>query len=314
MAIFQGIGSKPLHKSAGTLTYRYVNGRVIVSQKRTGSIKSKSAARGFGGAVGTYNARIALFKCIMIFSRAHLSAIKAAFNPSKSGNSVNTFMRINYAALRDAWADQINMFFLGQEPTLAQLETALTSYVALEGHKAIYRAKRNGFEDVLLTAAWADLLRLTPLDKSQKVVAVSTANAANKFTISTDLPAIVYGSNMSYLQLQRDADGTIVDFKCDPCEMRTISWTDLLAMDVLTEPEKEAGTITFQGIASGYNGDVLFGTGTSNTGSGSGTGTDTGTGTGSDSGSGSGTGTGTGSDSGSGSGSGSGTPPDDGNI
>lgn len=260
MAIFQGIGSKPLRKSAGTQTYRYINGRVIVSQKRTGSDKSKLAARGFGGAVGTFNARIALFKCIMIFSRAHLSAIKAAFNPSKSGNYVNTFMHINYEALRDAWADQISMFYLGQEPTLAQLETALTAYVALPNHKPIYRAKRKGFEDVLLTSAWTDLLRLTPLDKSQKVVAVSTANAASKFTISTDLPAIVYGSNMSYLQLQRDADGTVVDYKCDPCEMRTISWADLLAMDVLTDPEKEAGTVTFQGIASGYDGNLLFGT------------------------------------------------------
>lgn len=259
MAIFQGIGSKPLRKSAGTQTYRYINGRVIVSQKRTGSEKSKLAARGFGGAVGTFNVRIALFKCIMIFSRAHLSAIKAAFNPSKSGNYVNTFMRINYAALRDAWADQIGMFYLGQEPTLVQLETALTSYVALEGHKPIYRAKRNGFEDMLLTAAWEDLLHLTPLDKSQKVVAVSNANAANKFVISTDVSATIYGSNMSYLRLQRDADGTVVDYKCDPCEIRTISWTDLLAMDVLTDPEKAAGTVTFQGIASGYNGDVLFG-------------------------------------------------------
>lgn len=261
MAIFQGIGSKPVKKSAGNLTYRYFNGRTVVSQKRTGSVKSKEAARGAAGAAGTYNTRVALFRCFQIFANAHLSAIKAAFNPSKSGNYVNDFIKVNYKALGLAWKQAVISMYNGTAVvTLEMLEAQLTAYVTAPGGAPIpvYRAKRTGFVEEFLTAAWEDTIVLTPLDTYQEIVSISSASSTGAWSVSKDVPAMISGANLSNLILHKTEDSTAVTLRISPKKYYVLDWATLTAIGGITTDEETAGIVNFGAIDNGYTSEVIW--------------------------------------------------------
>lgn len=261
MAIFHGLGTKQVNKSAGTLTYRYIKGRTVVSQKRTGSVASKTAARGAGGAQGTYNTRVALFKCFSIFATAHQSAIKAAFNPSKSGNAINTFIRVNYKAGAAAWKTAVSQLYNGTGTvTLADLEAQLTTYVGIPDNPnpPFYRAKRLGYEQVILDAAWSDTIVLQPIDTYQQVVSISTAAATGMWSVSKDLPAVIAGSNISYLIMAKASGSETVTLRIDPTQYKVLDWATLVALGGVSTEEETAGIVNFGSITNGFTGDVVW--------------------------------------------------------
>lgn len=143
-------------------------------------------------------------------------------------------------------------------------EAALTTYVTAQtygdaDHPKVYRAKRSGFEPQFLTAAWNDEIVLVPYDKSQRIVAISTAVDTGDFTISTDAPAVISGANMSALDILRVAEGgNVINYRREPSKQFTLTWDDLLAMDVLTADEIAAGTISLSSIRNAYTGATIW--------------------------------------------------------
>lgn len=266
MALVYSADGYRAKKSAGNKTYRYVNGNLVMSAKRTSSEASKAAARGFGGGSDTYNPRVALFKLIQLFAGAHLTAINAAFDASKSGNHVNVFMskNINYIPLMIAWKDEVSTLYNGGQVTLTDLETALTAYVTAQtygdsDHPKVYRAKRTGFEPQYLTAAWNDEIVLVPNDKSQRVVAISNAADTGDWSVSMDAPAVISGANMSALDINRTAvGGNVINLRRLPSNQFTLTWDDLVAMDVLTAEEIAAGTVSLSTIHNAYTGATIW--------------------------------------------------------
>lgn len=92
-------------------------------------------------------ARQTTFGLCTRFAKLHANSIKVSFNTTKYGSARNYFMKINYDALKSAFAE------LSASASDAAIETAVKTY-ATANPTEIYRVRRNGYPNVYLSGEW----------------------------------------------------------------------------------------------------------------------------------------------------------------
>lgn len=132
----------PVGRGSGQIgdTYlRQVRGRTIQCQMPT---RNKPITRS-----PLAIAHQTIFGLCTRFAKLHDTSIKVSFNTTKYGSARNYFMKVNYDALKLAFAD------LSASASDVDIDAAVKTY-STANPSAIYRVRRNGYPNVYLNGEW----------------------------------------------------------------------------------------------------------------------------------------------------------------
>ena len=147
MGIVRSMGVGKTRGSVGNMTYRVVRGRTISSEK----VSERPSTRG----IGSGSVQNALFGMVAMYADAHASDIQVSFNKTQYGSQRNYFMKLNFAALKNALLSLAGTAkATGALPSLDVIETAVSDYATSNPTKII-RVKLAGYDTKYLTGVWS---------------------------------------------------------------------------------------------------------------------------------------------------------------
>ena len=103
--------------------------------------------------------RQALFKLIQMHLKYHLPTIRQTFTPKGNGTPSNRYFSVNYKALTNALDVLADRYVAGEEITITDVETAISTY-ATENPTSILIASKKGYEEVFLSGPWPETITL----------------------------------------------------------------------------------------------------------------------------------------------------------
>ncbi len=128
--------------------------------------------------------RQAFFKMIQTHMRYHLRTIKQTFTPKGNGTPSNQYYSVNNKALTNALAALADRLVNGEDVTLNEIESAISTYAASHP-QAIKIAKMSGYQDVFLSGAWPATITLNALAGDNTVIIIVAENGTTT-TINPD--------------------------------------------------------------------------------------------------------------------------------
>lgn len=178
-----GIG----RKSSGT-----IDGITYITRK--GMTYARSAPTMPASAYNTPEAkkRQAVFKLIQMHLKFHLRTIRQTFTPQGNGTPTNRYYSVNSKALNLALDSLAEQYVNGQDVTITDIESAISSYAA--SHPTSIRiASLSGYGEVYLTGTWPNTITLNALGGDSTVIiivaengTVTTINPDGTTTINTN--------------------------------------------------------------------------------------------------------------------------------
>lgn len=147
MGVVRSMGVGKTHGSVGNMTYRVIRGRTISSER----VGKRPSTRG----IGNGSVQNALFGMVAMYIDAHATDIQVSFNKTRYGSQRNYFMKLNFAALRNALLSLASTAKqMGYMPPLDDIESAVSDYATANPTKII-RVKLAGFDMEYLTGIWS---------------------------------------------------------------------------------------------------------------------------------------------------------------
>lgn len=170
MAQIKQIG--PGRKTSGTIdgiTYVTRNGKTYVRSTPTMPARAYITPAALK--------RQAIFKMIQMHLRFHLRTIRQTFTPKGNGSAVNRYYAVNGKALRLALEALADRLVAGEDVTLSQVETAISSYAA-EHSESIRIASKSGYGEVFLTGEWPQTITLNANGGDSTVIIIVAENGS----------------------------------------------------------------------------------------------------------------------------------------
>lgn len=128
--------------------------------------------------------RQAVFKLIQMHLKYHLRTIRQTFTPKGNGTPTNRYYSVNSKALNLALTDLATRLVAGEDISLTDVETAISTYAA--AHPTSIRiAALSGYQDVFLTGAWPDTITLNANGGDSTVIIIVAENGTTT-TISPE--------------------------------------------------------------------------------------------------------------------------------
>ena len=128
--------------------------------------------------------RQAVFKLIQMHLKYHLRTIRQTFTPKGNGTPTNRYYSVNSKALNLALTDLATRLVGGEDISLTDVETAISTYAA--AHPTSIRiAALSGYQDVFLTGAWPDTITLNANGGDSTVIIIVAENGTTT-TISPE--------------------------------------------------------------------------------------------------------------------------------
>lgn len=128
--------------------------------------------------------RQAVFKLIQMHLKYHLRTIRQTFTPKGNGTPNNRYYSVNSKALNLALTDLATRLVAGEDISLTDVETAISTYAA--AHPTSIRiAALSGYQDVFLTGAWPDTITLNANGGDSTVIIIVAENGTTT-TISPE--------------------------------------------------------------------------------------------------------------------------------
>jgi hypothetical protein len=115
--------------------------------------------------------RQALFKLIQMHLKYHLPTIRQTFTPKGNGTPSNRYFSVNYKALTNALDVLANKYVAGEEITITDVETAISTYAA-ENPTSILIASKSGYKEMYLTGPWPETITLHPSGSDSTVIII----------------------------------------------------------------------------------------------------------------------------------------------
>lgn len=189
MAKIKQIG--PGRKTSGTIdgiTYVTRKGKTYVRSTPTMPISAYRTAAA--------RKRQAIFKMIQMHLKYHLRTIRQTFTPKGNGSPTNRYYSVNNKALNLALADLADRLVAGEDISLTDVETAISTYAA--AHPTSIRiASLSGYQEVYLTGTWPDTITLRANGGDSTIIIIVAENGTTT-TINPDgTTMVVSGSNDS---------------------------------------------------------------------------------------------------------------------
>ena len=128
--------------------------------------------------------RQAVFKLIQMHLKYHLRTIRQTFTPKGNGTPTNRYYSVNSKALNLALTDLATRLVAGEDISLTDVETAISTYAA--AHPTSIRiAALSGYQEVFLTGAWPDTITLNANGGDSTVIIIVAENGTTT-TISPE--------------------------------------------------------------------------------------------------------------------------------
>ncbi len=128
--------------------------------------------------------RQAVFKLIQMHLKYHLRTIRQTFTPKGNGTPTNRYYSVNSKALNLALTDLATRLVAGEDISLTDVETAISTYAA--AHPTSIRITAlSGYQDVFLTGAWPDTITLNANGGDSTVIIIVAENGTTT-TISPE--------------------------------------------------------------------------------------------------------------------------------
>lgn len=177
MAQIKQVG--PGRKTTGT-----IDGITYYTQN--GVTYARSAPSMPASVYNTPEARIrqAIFKFVQMHLKLHQRTIKQTFTPKGNGTPTNRYYSINGKALTLALRTLAELYVDGQDVTITDVETAISTYAA-EHPTAIKIASKSGYAEVYLTGAWPETITLNASSGDSTVIIIVSENGTQT-TINAD--------------------------------------------------------------------------------------------------------------------------------
>lgn len=188
MAQIKQVG--PGRKTTGT-----IDGITYYTQN--GVTYARSAPSMPASVYNTPEARIrqAIFKFVQMHLKLHQRTIKQTFTPKGNGTPTNRYYSINGKALTLALRTLAELYVDGQDVTITDVETAISTYAA-EHPTAIKIASKSGYAEVYLTGAWPETITLNASSGDSTVIIIVAENGTQT-TINADGTVTTESSNSS---------------------------------------------------------------------------------------------------------------------
>ncbi len=140
--------------------------------------------------------RQAVFKLIQMHLKYHLRTIRQTFTPKGNGTPTNRYYSVNSKALNLALTDLATRLVAGEDISLTDVETAISTYAA--AHPTSIRiAALSGYQDVFLTGAWPDTITLNANGGDSTVIIIVAENGTTTTISPEGTTTVVSGSNDS---------------------------------------------------------------------------------------------------------------------
>ena len=177
MATIKQVG--PGRKTTGT-----IDGITYYTQN--GVTYARSAPSMPASVYNTPEARIrqAIFKFVQMHLKLHQRTIKQTFTPKGNGTPTNRYYSINGKALTLALRTLAELYVDGQDVTITDVETAISTYAA-EHPTAIKIASKSGYAEVYLTGAWPETITLNASSGDSTIIIIVSENGTQT-TINAD--------------------------------------------------------------------------------------------------------------------------------
>ena len=182
--------------------------------------------------------RQAIFKLVQLHMKYHLRTIRQTFTPKGNGTPCNRYYSVNAKALSLALGSLADRLVAGEDITLTDVETAISTYAAAHP-TSIVIGHLSGYQDVYLTGAWPSTITLSANDGDNTLV-------------------IIVAENGTTTTIRPDGTTTVVAGHTDPTEgtdtnggSSTGSETSTVQAPVIsgTTPFEETTTVTITGPA-----------------------------------------------------------------
>lgn len=119
--------------------------------------------------------RQAIFKLIQMHLKYHLRTIRQTFTPKGNGTPTNRYYSVNAKALNLALADVADRLVAGEDISLTDVETAISTYAT--AHPASIRiASLSGYQEVFLTGEWPGTITLNANGGDSTVIIIVAEN------------------------------------------------------------------------------------------------------------------------------------------
>jgi uncharacterized membrane protein YgcG len=178
-----GVGRKTTGTIDG-ITYYTLNGKTFARSTPTMpvSVYTSTEAR----------IRQAIFKFVQMHMKLHLRTIRQTFT-AKTGTPCNCYYSVNKKGLNAALQTLAELYVDGQDVTITDVETAISTYAA-EHPTAIKIASKSGYADVYLTGAWPATITLNAQTGDSTVIIIVNENGVQT-TINADGTTTVVSSS-----------------------------------------------------------------------------------------------------------------------
>ena len=128
--------------------------------------------------------RQAVFKLIQMHSKFHLRTIRQTVTPKGNGTPSNRYFSLNYKAFALALDDLATRLVAGEDISLTDVETAISTYAA--AHPTSIRiAALSGYQEVFLSGPWPATITLNALTGDSTVIIIVAENGTQT-TINPD--------------------------------------------------------------------------------------------------------------------------------
>ena len=150
--------------------------------------------------------RQAVFKLIQMHLKYHLRTIRQTFTPKGNGTPTNRYYSVNSKALNLALTDLATRLVAGEDISLTDVETAISTYAA--AHPTSIRiAALSGYQDVFLTGAWPDTITLNANGGDSTVIIIVAENGTTT-TISPEGTTVEVNSGSNGLSGSSSGSGS----------------------------------------------------------------------------------------------------------